>query len=97
MVLQFTGQECDVLPYDESAPAAKNVPIAHVATAWQSPVTGETYILVLNEVIWMGNTLPHTLINPNQLRHHCVRVQDDSTSFRPLSIIFEEGGVWNAA
>jgi hypothetical protein len=34
--------------------------------------------------------MDHTLLNPNQLRHHGVRVQDDPTSPYPLSIITEK-------
>jgi hypothetical protein len=53
-------------------------------------VTGQTYILVLNEALWMGKSLDHSLINPNQLRHFGTKVQDDPTSDRPLSIITED-------
>ena len=35
----------------------------------------------------MGNSLDHTLINPNQLRHNGVQVQDNPMSDTPLSII----------
>ena len=38
----------------------------------------------------MGNTMDHTLINPNQLRHFGTKIQDDPTSDRPLSIITED-------
>ena len=31
----------------------------------------------------------HSLLNPNQLRHHGTRVQDDPTSQYPLSIVTE--------
>ena len=30
--------------------------------------TNEEYILIFNEALWMGDTLAHSLINPNQLR-----------------------------
>ena len=89
VILQYTGKECDVSPYREDYESIENVPIVHAATAWQSPVTGQTYILVLNEALWMGKHMDHTLINPNQLRHYGTSVQDDPTSARPLSIITE--------
>ena len=38
----------------------------------------------------MGNTLPHTLINPNQLRHFGVTVQDNPVSEKPLYIMTED-------
>lgn len=68
----------------------QNVPIVHAATAWQSPITGQTYILVLNEALWMGDSLEHTLVNPNQLRHFGTTVYDDPTSSHPLCIITED-------
>lgn len=35
----------------------------------------------------MGDSLDHTLVNPNQLRHHGTKVHDDPTAEYPLSII----------
>ena len=90
IILSYTGKECDVSPYRDDYESIKNVPIVTAATAWQSPITGQTYILVLNEAIWMGETMDHTLLNPNQLRHYGTRVQDDPTSAYPLSIITED-------
>ena len=92
VVLGYTGNECEVQPYREDYDSISNVPIATVATAWQSPSTGQCYILVFNEALWMGYSLPHSLINPNQLRHFGVHVQDDPSSSRPLSIITADGG-----
>ena len=77
-------------PYRDDYESIANIPIVHAATAWQSPVTGQTYILVLNKVLWMGKHIDHTLINPNQLCHYGTSAQDDPTSARPLSIITED-------
>ena len=41
----------------------------------------------MNETLWMRDSIDYTLVNPNQLRHHGVNVQDDPISERPLSII----------
>ena len=78
-------------PYRDDYKTVKGVPIVHAATAWQSPETGQTYILVLNESIWMGDAMESTLVNPNQLRHFGTRVQDNPASECPLSIITEGG------
>ena len=91
VILEYTGKECNVSPYREDYEAIQNVPIANVATAWQSTVHGDTFILVFNEALWMGDTMETSLINPNQLRHHGVHVQDDPTSRRPMSIITSNG------
>ena len=90
IILQYTGKVCDVSPYRDDYESALNVQIVHAATAWQSPHTGQTYVLVLHEALWMGDHMAHSLINPNQLRHYGTKVQDDPTSDRALSIITED-------
>ena len=87
VILQYTGKECDVSPYRGDYESIKGVPIVHAATAWQSPHSGQTYILVFNESLWMGDKMDHTLINPNQLRHFGTIVQDNPMLSKPLSII----------
>ena len=77
VILNYTGRECDVSLYTDSYEAIKGVPIVTGATAWTSKVNGQTYILVFNEALWMGDVLEHSLINPNQLRHFGVTVQDN--------------------
>ena len=91
-VLHFTGQECDVSPFRDDYEPISKVKICHAATAWQSPHTGQVYILVFNEALWMGDSMSHSLINPNQLRHFGTQVQDNPTSNKPLSIITEDSG-----
>ena len=79
-IMYYTARECDVSPYRDDYSPIKNVPIIQAATAYQSEYTGQTYILILNEALWMGNAMPHTLINPNQLRHFGTMVQDNPMS-----------------
>ena len=38
----------------------------------------------------MGKHMDHSLINPNQLRHNGIKVQDNSMSESALSIITED-------
>ena len=90
VVLHYTGKECDVTPYRDDYQPVTNIPIVTAATAWQSPSTGQIYILVFNEALWMGESMESTLINPNQLRHFGTEVQDNPTSKLPLSIITED-------
>ena len=77
IILQYTSRECDVSPYSDAYEPIRNVPIVTGATAVTSATTGETLILVFNEAIWMGAQLDHSLLNPNQLRHHGITVQDN--------------------
>ena len=65
VILSYTGRECDVSPYTDSYEAIKGVSIVTGATAWTSQVDGQTYILVFNEALWMGDVLDHSLLNPN--------------------------------
>ena len=74
IILSYSGKECDVSPYREDYESIKNVPIVTAATAWQSERSGQVYILVFNEALWMGDMMESSLVNPNQLRHHGVRV-----------------------
>ena len=74
VVLNYTGKGCDVSPYRDDYEAVKNAPIVNAATAWQSHQTGQTYILVFNEALWMGDSMDNTLFNPNQLRHYGTKV-----------------------
>ena len=77
VVLNYTGRECDVLPYTDTYESTKSLPIAKAGTAWMLPETGATYILVFNEGLWMGDKMDHSLINPNHLRLYGVTFQDN--------------------
>ena len=89
-VLSYTGKECDVSPYRDDYKSISNIPIVTAATAWQSQSTGQVYIIVLDESLWMGNSMETTLINPNQCRHFGIVVQDDPTSLTPMHIRTED-------
>ena len=67
VILSHTGQSCEVMPYSDTYDAITNVPVITGATLWTSPHDGDEFILVFNEALWMGNTLQHMLVNPNQL------------------------------
>ena len=49
VVLQYTGRECDVAPYTDTYDSIKGVPVVQAATAWTSPETSQTYVLIFNE------------------------------------------------
>ena len=87
--MYYTNRERDVSPYRDNYALIKNVPIVQAATAYQSEYTGIIYILIFNESLWMGDSMRHTLVNPNQLRYYGTKVQDNPTSARPLHIMTE--------
>ena len=67
VILSHTGQSCEVMPYSDTYDAITAVPAVTGATLWTSLHDGDEFILIFNEDLWMGNTLQHTLVNPNQL------------------------------
>jgi hypothetical protein len=76
--LSFTGRVCDVSPYSsEHYESEKNVPIITGATAYTCQESGQTYILVVNEGLWLGPKMKHSLLNPNQMRYNRVTVHDN--------------------
>ena len=68
IVLEYTGQVCDVSPFSDGYEATKDIPIATCATAWTDDTSGLTYILVFNQALCFGGDLAYLLINPNQIR-----------------------------
>lgn len=85
-ILSYTGKECDIAPYNNDYKPISNIPIVTATTSWQSKSTGQVYIIVLEEVLWMGDLMKTTLINPNQSRHFGIVVQDDPTSNIPMHL-----------
>ena len=47
------------------------------ATAWDDPKTGITYVIVINEALYYGIKLDHSLINPNQVRAFGIKYWDN--------------------
>ena len=86
VVLHYTGNVCEVSPYSDEYEAISNVPVVRGATLWTDQNDNQGYILVFNEALWMGDTLPHSLINPNQLRAYGTLVQDNPFSHDSLVI-----------
>ena len=85
--IEFTGRTADVFPYDKSYKPLLNVPIVNAVTAWKDPRSGETFILVINEELYYGTILEHSLINPNQIRHYGIGYWDNPyDEQRPLGI-----------
>jgi hypothetical protein len=79
IMCEFDGTTCEVSPFTDEYQSMTDVPIVSAATAWTDDESGETVILWFNQILWYGNKLDHSLINPNQLRHNGVSVCDDIT------------------
>ena len=76
---ELTGELADVHPYGMKYEPMKDVPIVTAKTAWTDQESGMTYILCFNQILWYGQKMEHSLINPNQLRHMGHLVCDDPT------------------
>ena len=75
-VLSLTGQTCDVSGFHQSFAAIHDIPVAQVATA-MTLENGETVILIINEALYFGNQMDHSLVNPNQIRAYGIDVSDN--------------------
>jgi len=75
-VISYTDRVCEVSPYHPSYKSLMNVPIVQAATAYDDAETGETFILIFNECLHLGDALENTLMNPNQVRAHGITVDD---------------------
>ena len=85
--MYYAGRVCDVPPYPDDYSPIKNILIVQDATAYQYPHKGQVYITILNEALWIGDSLKHSLINPNQLRNFGTNVQDNLTHNDPMFIM----------
>ncbi|KAI2490437.1 Reverse transcriptase (RNA-dependent DNA polymerase) [Fragilaria crotonensis] len=76
VVLEDTGQTVSVTPFTSEYNALKGIPIVSAATAYDCPTDGETYLLIFNECLFLGERLPVSLLCPNQLRAFGLSVRD---------------------
>ena len=83
--LWFTDETVSVAPFIGEYSPLKDVPIASVATAWDSPEDGRTLLLIINEALYFGDRMNHTLLCPNQLRYNGIQVHDTPKAFDPKS------------
>ena len=82
--MHFPERDCDIMPYFDEYEAKKSVPIAQVATGYMT-ADGNHFILIVNEALWFPN-LEVSLMNPSQLQHFGVKVQDNPYDESPMMI-----------
>jgi hypothetical protein len=70
LMCEFDGTTCEVSPFTDEYQSMTDVPIVLAATAWTDEESGGTIVLWFNQMLWYGNKLDHSLINPNQLCHN---------------------------
>jgi len=82
----YTGQHCQAYGFHDELTPINDVPIATVATAWSDPNTGESFILIIHEALYFGDSMDHSLVNPNQLRAFGIDVYDNPYDTYPMGI-----------
>jgi hypothetical protein len=87
-IIGYTDKVCSVSPFHPKYKALANIPIVQAGTAYDEPETGKTYILVLNQSLYMGDALPNTLLNLNQVRSNNITVDDVLCQFGGTHSIF---------
>ena len=81
LLIESTDKTVTVSPFSGEYSPTRNVPVATVATAWDDPTTGQTYILIINQALYFGNRVAGTLLCPNQMRQNGVTVDDVPRQF----------------
>ena len=75
-LLSTTGQLCDIKVFHNSYKAITNVPVGLYATSVVYD-DGTVYIIILNEALFFGNYMDHSLINQNKRRSFGIPVSND--------------------
>ena len=76
--LAYTNRVCDVHAFTDQVDTVSNIPVVTGATAAALP-NGETVIQVVHQGLYFGDQMPHSLINPNQIRANSIPFCDDPT------------------
>ena len=84
LLMQYSERVCDVMPYSDDYKPKTGIPIVQVATVYTA-ANGQRTILIFNEALWMPE-MENLLMNPNQLRHFGVEVQDNPYHPNPMVI-----------
>ena len=85
VVLEYTGQNASVEVYSPDYPS-KTIPIAKLATAYDCPTSCATFILIINQAFFFGESLNFSLLSPNQLRDNDMHVDKRHRQHAPDSI-----------
>ena len=64
-------------PFLTTYDPVQEIPVARCCTVWMSDQTGIDYLLIGDQMLWFGTLLPHSLLNPNQVRAHGLNVFDN--------------------
>ena len=69
-------QKVSVHAYSDSIQPITDVPIAKAATLWEDLMSGHSLVLIICEVLFLGEKLRGSLLNLNQLCSNSAQVED---------------------
>jgi hypothetical protein len=75
-VIAHTEKSCNVTLFHLHYQSLQNVPIVQAATAYTDPESGETFIFVVNQALYLGSNFQTALLNLNQLRSNGIIVDN---------------------
>jgi len=77
-VIEDTGQVAEVSGFSDELSTVKNIPIVKAISIFIDPETGEEILLMIDQALYFGDRLEHSLINPNQIRAFGHSLNDDA-------------------
>ena len=82
----YSYRSAEVYPYDKDSYDPVIVPIGMGVTAYDCPVLRRPLLLIINEGLYYGTKMTHSLWNPNQIRSFGHKFQDIPFDDAPLGI-----------
>jgi hypothetical protein len=82
--ISFTGQHCQAYGFHDDLTLINDVPIATVATVWSNPNTGKSFIVIIHEALYFGDSMDHLSVNSNQLQAFEIDVYDNPYDMNPM-------------
>ena len=76
-LMELTGDICNVTPFLDSYQPLMEIPLVCCGTVWTDPDSSQEYLLIADQMLWFGTSLPYSLINPNQICAYGILVYDD--------------------
>ena len=85
LIVETNEQKVYIYRFHEALGPMANIDIGTVATIWDCPTTGISYMVIISEALCFGNKIADTLLTPNQLRANRIKVDDVPKQFDPKS------------
>ncbi len=63
--IAYTEKSCSVAPFHPQYQSMQDIQTVQAATAYTDTESGETFILIINQALYLEDELRTTLINPN--------------------------------